>query len=1685
MLVGCGMGQGEQAGVAAASLTVDQSRVLGFEAPAQDWTATNGAAVTSSATVTQGTAALAIVPSGYTEILSRPIAAPGNARTTATFDLRLPQSLSWGEVRLVVRVPSQGQHWRDLGGSSLAGRAAGVFQTLSFGIPEDLRAALGSSATDVDFRIVLNVPGGSGEYVLDNLVVSDDAPPGGGTGGGANDASDLELSFVVPRGLSVADVMISATDGVTIDDRCTLAEPAAPSEVANLGSSVLELGAGVQAFTNIASVGNVTLRSQAHVYGRLMTAGTVTQQDNVRVDGGVTTGASLAGAVTTWTVPFPAGVTQDFSLPPDAPNVVLAPSALDAVQIFSRATVTLRSGTYYLNSFVVEPEAHVRIDASSGPVLVYVRDNLHLNARLEYVGGERGQVLFGYLGTQSAYFEEAIVASVVAPRGTIDLRRPNSGAPHEGTFLGRAVHVASNATVLHLPLDWAFLCPQGDQDGDGVFACQEACDHDPNKSEPGLCGCGVSEADSDGDGMPDCKDECDFDADDTHRGQCGCAGEPGVAPAGTPCTDGLADGTFVCDGAGTCGNPQDASPEAGCRYTTLGTHAYWFCPAATAADAAARCNASEPGARLVQIDTALEDFLVAAFIDAPSLIGATDRTTEGEWTWQYTATLDAKKLWTGGPAGESFRGRYSSFVGGAPAEGGDCAIIDASGSWTVVGCDESHPYVCERPFGSSWNPGDGRTHDPLGPEDAYPNWTETNGAGNGSQIPLDDCIDRDPGVKEPRPEYGNLLLSDDTVEVYDCDQECQDGSTRTEEECRTLCAGAATPPPAGSSGRCTPSRPLQQLAVVAPGTCAVDDENTPENEADCSDVSILAGVKLYCGVKTQCFAMQKASNGVWAPRKCAEGCASGHTCDTASGNCVNPELAHVCEPATKDGVNCVGQCFNTVGCGIPVAIEDGGYVEQDLICDETRFCPEAGVYAGPLNGPNLDTREALDESQLPDESTVAPPAYATDFSDPCAGGACAASCATNADPSCDRGARHPWCNLDATLPSGAAATNADVRDTREGDRGDDSSLIKFDVDPSADLDFDIEPLPFGLARFDLAAAAAIRSVATFDFAGISGDVEIVDLRGQLTAALCRVSTADSKMEILGADFLPSLAGDLKFDTATDFPDVTAQCEEAVATYVDTVDRAKKALRDVQELIRQYDQLKASGQTFSPSFCRTVAGTGLRPPGMPGADLADPCADETPVETINAFITYYESQVDLISGARQALASSVLNSQTLASVLGLDGDAVANNGFDFYTSFGDILKGEQTATLLTVNFFIGPIPCNLEVSSYMHYGIEGGLGVNLWPQALVDGTGDFARAGAIIMPYADSGVTLFVGAGFDAGPLSLKVGLEGSITLANIQLPATASAGLAVNPQRVAPEERPLPADLAALTDGSVRFPTNGIGRYDFQFVYSYGVDMTLSDILSGHLDGSVVVKFFFFKKRWSQQLVAFEGLPQIGPFNLIGGGSPAPSEWPDEPVAEDTKTWTSGYDSVPFVSIQRLTEPAEALSAVGTFDSSRAAQLFYDSLCTCQEPAEECNRQADCCDSTQACFSDPALGGGTKVCSACRRVEPVTDANPAGLNESCNNDLDCCAGNYCSQTGKVRTNCRLKCSDAAYLSVWQNTLRCKCGVDPIFTWLHAAECDALDDGGIVISLPGDDYLCDEVDPPYGVCVPEVVSPPIE
>ncbi len=53
-----------------------------------------------------------------------------------------------------------------------------------------------------------------------------------------------------------------------------------------------------------------------------------------------------------------------------------------------------------------------------------------------------------------------------------------------------------------------------DSDDDGTLDCNDNCPNDPDKTEPGVCGCGVADTDTDGDNTADCNDAFPNDPDE-------------------------------------------------------------------------------------------------------------------------------------------------------------------------------------------------------------------------------------------------------------------------------------------------------------------------------------------------------------------------------------------------------------------------------------------------------------------------------------------------------------------------------------------------------------------------------------------------------------------------------------------------------------------------------------------------------------------------------------------------------------------------------------------------------------------------------------------------------------------------------------------------------------------------------------------------------------------------------------------------------------------------------------------------------------------------------------------------------------------------------------------------------------------------------------------------------------------
>ncbi len=104
--------------------------------------------------------------------------------------------------------------------------------------------------------------------------------------------------------------------------------------------------------------------------------------------------------------------------------------------------------------------------------------------------------------------------------------------------------------------------PQAADTTTTVTTITDLCPEDPNKTAPGVCGCGVADTDSDGDGTPNCNDQCPNDPNRTTPGIEVCNGSDDNCNGtvddgfnvGASCTAGVGacqrTGAFVCSANG-------------------------------------------------------------------------------------------------------------------------------------------------------------------------------------------------------------------------------------------------------------------------------------------------------------------------------------------------------------------------------------------------------------------------------------------------------------------------------------------------------------------------------------------------------------------------------------------------------------------------------------------------------------------------------------------------------------------------------------------------------------------------------------------------------------------------------------------------------------------------------------------------------------------------------------------------------------------------------------------------------------------------------------------------------------------------------------------------------------------------------------------------------------------------------
>jgi hypothetical protein len=166
--------EGDEAAAGEQSQAFTSGEVFGFENLAL-WSVSSGTKqhVTPA---TEGSKALGVSGFSYTSITSQVVHQLSGVSSELALDVKLPSAASWGDVRIILRAPSKGIWYADLGTKALNTLGSGSYRTLKFAVPAAIRTALEANPTDLRVEIAVNGPGFSAPVAFDNLRFTG-APP--------------------------------------------------------------------------------------------------------------------------------------------------------------------------------------------------------------------------------------------------------------------------------------------------------------------------------------------------------------------------------------------------------------------------------------------------------------------------------------------------------------------------------------------------------------------------------------------------------------------------------------------------------------------------------------------------------------------------------------------------------------------------------------------------------------------------------------------------------------------------------------------------------------------------------------------------------------------------------------------------------------------------------------------------------------------------------------------------------------------------------------------------------------------------------------------------------------------------------------------------------------------------------------------------------------------------------------------------------------------------------------------------------------------------------------------------------------------------------------------------------------------------------------------------------------------
>jgi hypothetical protein len=285
-------------------------------------------------------------------------------------------------------------------------------------------------------------------------------------------------ALTLPFGTDASRFVLGANGSMQLGDRVRASDP-----IENMGNHGTQIGVDAQV-GDIYSVSQITLRDRTTVNGSVFTTVPLSTTPASRVLGPVNTRSVLTPA-STLSLPanFPASGDVDVLLEPDQ-SAQLAPGRYRNARVKSRATLSLRTGTYFFESFgVIEPQARVVLDERQGPVIIFVNDPITFRGVVQSNLGQPDW-LIGVVGQGTVTIESSFQGTILAPLAAINLG--TGELAHTGAFFARDVLAQPGTTFTRRTSSALSRCSTvlGGRRSQDLTSLEQALTFDPVTGRP-------------------------------------------------------------------------------------------------------------------------------------------------------------------------------------------------------------------------------------------------------------------------------------------------------------------------------------------------------------------------------------------------------------------------------------------------------------------------------------------------------------------------------------------------------------------------------------------------------------------------------------------------------------------------------------------------------------------------------------------------------------------------------------------------------------------------------------------------------------------------------------------------------------------------------------------------------------------------------------------------------------------------------------------------------------------------------------------------------------------------------------------------------------------------------------------------------------------------------------------------